>query len=60
MKDPIVEEVRRYRGEHCRKFNNDLTAIFSDLKAAEANLGGMMVTRPPRRLAKKRKVPVTA
>jgi len=60
MRDPIVEEVRRCRVEHCRKFNNDLTAIFAELKTAEAKLGGKMVTRPPRRLAKKRKVPVTA
>ena len=59
MRDPIVEEVRRYRGEHCRKFNNDLTAIFAELKAAEANFGGTIVKRPSRHMAKKRKVLAT-
>ena len=28
MNDPIVEEVRRFRDEHARKFNYDLDAIF--------------------------------
>lgn len=31
MKDPIVEEVRRHRMEHTRKFGGDLKAIFEDL-----------------------------
>ncbi|VGO12316.1 hypothetical protein PDESU_00867 [Pontiella desulfatans] len=31
MNDPIVEEVRKYRDEHARKFNYDLDAIVEDL-----------------------------
>ncbi len=31
MSDPIVEEVRKYRNEHARKFNYDLDAICADL-----------------------------
>ena len=31
MNDPIVEEVRKYRDEHARRFNYDLNAICSDL-----------------------------
>jgi hypothetical protein len=59
MTDPIVEEVRKRRVEHCAKFGNDLTAIYADLKATEAELGGTMVKRPARHLDKGRKIPVT-
>ena len=31
MNDPIVEEVRKYRNEHAKRFNYDLDAICSDL-----------------------------
>ena len=31
MNDPIVEEVRKYRDEHARRFNYDLNAICADL-----------------------------
>ena len=30
-KDPIVEEIRRYRDEYAARFNYDLDAIFRDL-----------------------------
>ncbi|MEO7841154.1 MAG: hypothetical protein ABIU06_17570 [Anaerolineales bacterium] len=30
--DPIVEEVRKIRDEHAKKFNYDLKAIAADLK----------------------------
>ncbi len=33
--DPIVEETRRLREEHAKKFNYDLRAIFEDLKQFE-------------------------
>jgi len=35
MKDPIVEEVRRHRMEHTRKFRGDLAAICEDLRAIQ-------------------------
>jgi len=31
MSDPIVEEVRKYRNEHAKRFNYDLDAICNDL-----------------------------
>jgi hypothetical protein len=39
--DPIVEETRRIRDEHARKFNYDLSAIFADIKRFEASLLAM-------------------
>jgi cytidylate kinase len=35
MKDPIVEEVRKYRQEHAAKFNYDLKAIVRDIRERE-------------------------
>ena len=32
MIDPIVEEVRKHRDEHARKFNYDLNLICEDLR----------------------------
>jgi hypothetical protein len=32
MTDPIVEEVRKYRDNHARKFNYDLNLICEDLR----------------------------
>jgi len=32
MNDPIVDEVRRYRDEHAKKFNYDLNAICADFR----------------------------
>lgn len=31
MNDPIIEEVRKYRNEHAKRFNYDLDAICDDL-----------------------------
>ena len=35
MKDPIVEEVRKHRMEHTRKFRGDLSAICADLRSVQ-------------------------
>ncbi len=35
MKDLIVEEVRRHRMEHTRKFRGDLDAICADLRSIQ-------------------------
>jgi hypothetical protein len=51
MRDLIVEEIRRIRQEHARKFNFDLDAIFNDLKEKQRKSGRKTVTlapRPPR------------
>ncbi len=44
--DPIVEESRRIRDEHARRFNDDLAAICADLKRFEATLPGAPFAPP--------------
>lgn len=39
MNDPIVDEVRRIRGEHAAQFNYDLWAIFKDIKDQQERSG---------------------
>ncbi len=51
MKDPIVEEVRKHRMEHTRKFHGDLAAICDDLRAIQRASGHKVVRLPPRRTA---------
>ena len=43
MKDPIVEEIRKYRMEHTRKFNFDLEAICKDLRSTQKTSGHKVV-----------------
>lgn len=50
MIDPLVDEVRKYRAEHARKFNFDLHAICADLQEMEATCGHTVVILPPRTL----------
>ena len=38
MRDPINAEIHKYRAEHARKFDFDLTAICNDLKKRSRNL----------------------
>jgi hypothetical protein len=33
--DPIVEEIHQYREAYAKQFNNDVWAIYEDLKAKE-------------------------
>ena len=49
-KDPIVEEVRKIRDVHARKFNYDLQAIFEDLKKQEKASGKQFVSFPSKRV----------
>ena len=44
--DPIVAEVRRVRAAHAAQFNNDLLAIYRDLKAEEQLKGKKLAFRP--------------
>lgn len=53
MKDPIVEEIRRARKEHARKFNHDLDAIAADLKRIERECGHKLVSLPAKRIDKR-------
>ena len=49
MRDPIVEEVRKYRMEHAQKFNLDLTAICDDLRSIQRVSGHKVVRLPARK-----------
>lgn len=53
MKDPIVEEVRRYRMEHTRQFGGDLNRIYEDLRRIQQESGCKIVRRLPKLLAPK-------
>ena len=48
MIDPIVDEVRKHRAEHARRFNFDLHAICADIQKMEATCGRTVVSLPPR------------
>jgi len=50
MKDPIVEEVRKYRMEHTQKFKGDLSAICADLRSIQMTSGHEIVRLSPRKL----------
>jgi hypothetical protein len=52
MKDPINEELHKYREEHARKFNFDLAAMCRDLKEQSRDL--KPVRLPPNRIGPKR------
>jgi hypothetical protein len=49
MKDQIVEEVRKYRMEHTRKFRGDLSAICDDLRSIQRASGHKVVRLSPRK-----------
>ena len=50
MRDPIVEEVRKHRMEHTRKFRGDLSAICADLRRVQSASGHEVVRLSPRKL----------
>ena len=49
MRDPIVEEVRKWRMEHTRKFGGDLAAICADLRSIQEASGHEVVRLAPRK-----------
>ncbi len=49
MKDPIVEEVRKHRMEHTRRFRGDLAAICADLRSVQMASGHKVVRLAPRK-----------
>ena len=51
MKDPINEEIHKYRREHARKFNFELGAICKDLKEQSRDL--KVVRLPAKRIRPK-------
>jgi hypothetical protein len=50
MKDPIVEEVRKHRMEHTRKFKGDLTAICENLRSIQSVSGHKVVRLSSKKL----------
>jgi hypothetical protein len=44
MNNPIINEVRRVRDEHARKFNYDLAAICADIREHQKTCGHLIVT----------------
>lgn len=50
MRDPIVEEVRKHRMEHTRKFRGDLSAICVDLRSVQIASGHKVVRLALRKL----------
>ncbi len=50
MRDPINEELHKYRAEHARKFNFDLTAMCDDLRAFQEARGLKVVRLPPKKI----------
>lgn len=50
MRDPIVEEVRRHRLEHTRKFRRDLSAICADIRSVQTVSGHKIVRLTPRKM----------
>jgi len=53
MRDPINEELHKYRQEHARKFNFDLAAICKDLKERSRDL--KVVRLPPKKIGARKK-----
>ena len=54
-KDPIVEEVHKYRNEYAKKFNYDLHAICKDLKKKEKKSNREVISFPPKPVAATKK-----
>lgn len=53
MKDPINEEIHKYRQQHARKFNFDLAAICADLKERSRDI--KVVRLPAKRIGPQKK-----
>jgi hypothetical protein len=62
--DPIVEEVRKVRNAHAKRFKYDLAAIAADLRAQQAASQRPGVTFAPRKaqsvVIQKKPAPVIA
>ena len=48
FRDPIVEEIRKYRQEYSAQFNHDIDAICEDIRCKQQESGRKVVTRKPR------------
>ncbi len=50
MKDPIVEEIRKYRQEHARRFEFDLAKICADFRKIQQTCGHPVLKFKPKPL----------
>ncbi|WP_013324726.1 hypothetical protein [Gloeothece verrucosa] len=48
LSDPIVEEIPSFREAHSKQFNNDLKAIYQDLKEQEKKSKRKFVSYAPK------------
>ena len=51
--DPVVEELRKIREEHARKFDYDLHAICEDIRQRQGKSGHTVVSRSPREVERR-------
>lgn len=47
-KDPIIQDIHRFREEYARQFGNDLLAIVRDARAKQGHDGRKVVEPTPR------------
>jgi hypothetical protein len=45
-KDPIIEEIHRFREEHARTFNYDIHAMFEDIRRKQTKRGNLSPLKP--------------
>ncbi|MCK5232535.1 MAG: hypothetical protein KAR13_19835 [Desulfobulbaceae bacterium] len=50
MKDPFVDEVRKFRMEHTKQFGSDLHRICDDFRNLDRSLEDRLVTLKPRKI----------
>lgn len=53
MRDPIHEEIHKFREEHARQFNFDVAAMCEDLRAFQRSRNLKVVRLPPKRIGPK-------
>ena len=51
-KDPIVEEIRKFREQYASQFNHDIDAIYKDIQQRQAQSGKKLVSLPVRKPSK--------
>lgn len=56
-KDPIIEEIHKFREEYARQFNFDINAICKDIREKQSNSEHKIVSFPPRRPETKHMLP---
>ena len=53
IEDPIVEEIRYYRKEHAKKYDNDIKRIVNALREKEKNSKHKFLNPGPKTLLKR-------